>query len=185
MRIRLVFAFLLLLALLPIPSKVYATNTREFATSAVLRKAVVPVEADTRIRILRDYLAQYNSPLVSSSQTFIKAADKYNIDWRLVASISGVESTFAQQLPYNSYNAWGWGIYGDNMIYFNSYDEAIETISKSLREKYMDKWGAQDVYQIGRFYAASEMWPGRVAYFMNKINDFAISNPSYSLSISL
>lgn len=185
MRIKLVFSFIFLVTLLSITHQTYANDTREFATSAVLNKPVVPVEADTRVRILKDFLAQYNSPLASSAQTFIKAADKYNLDWRLVASISGVESTFAQQLPSNSYNAWGWGIYGDNAIYFSSYDEAIETISKSLREKYMDQWKAQDVYQIGSFYAASEMWPYRVAYFMNKINDFATSNPQYVLSISL
>lgn len=124
-----------------------------------------------RAVILYNFLDKYNSPLKVYSRDFVEKADQYNLDYRLVAAISGVESTFAQQLPYNSYNAWGWGIYGTNMIYFKSYPEAIGTISKSLREDYINKWGAKDVYQIGRFYAASPTWAQRVVYFMSKIED--------------
>ena len=112
-------------------------------------------------------------------------ADKYNLDWKLVAAISGVESTFGQQIPYSSYNGWGWGIYGDNLIRFSSWTECIETVSKSLREDYADKWKAEDVYQIGRLYASSPTWASRVTYFMNNIQEFALSNSKDSLSLSL
>lgn len=128
-----------------------------------------PYLTDRRVTVLYSFLDSYNSPLKYNTVDFVREADVNQLDWRLVASISGVESTFGKQLPYNSYNAWGWGIYGDNMIRFASYDEAIATISKSLREKYIDTWGAQNVYQIGRFYAASPTWAQRVIFFMNKI----------------
>lgn len=161
------------------------TLAQKAAGSSAISIAQNPeVETDNRGKILKAYLTSHNSPLTSSSDTFVKTADKYNLDWKLVAAISGVESTFGQQIPHNSYNAWGWGIYGDHRIYFGSWDEGIETISKGLRENYIDKWGADDVYEIGRSYAASPTWAQRVTYFMEKIDTFASKDVS-SLSISL
>lgn len=177
-----VFVFLFIVS----PQNIYAAEEKHAASSAALAAFNQEQKGeDVRAKVLRGFLASYNSPLASSSGIFIKTADDYQLDWRLLAAISGVESTFAKQLPYNSYNAWGWGIYGDNMIYFKSYDEAIETISKALRENYIDKWGAQNVYQIGRFYAASPTWAQRVVYFMNQIEAFALKNPANSLSLSI
>src|SRR3989344_733927 len=111
-----------------------------------------------REEVLEKYLKKFNSPLAPYAWVFIQQADTYDLDWRLLVSISGVESTFAKHYPYNSHNAWGWGIYGDNMIVFESWDDAITTISKELRERYIDTWKAEDVYQIGRYYAASPTW---------------------------
>lgn len=157
-------------------------NEKAAGSSAVLEKPVDKYAQDARVKVLKEYLASYNSPLANNAETFVKQADIYQLDWKLVAAISGVESTFAHQIPYNTNNAWGWGIHGDNMIYFDSYDEAIETISKSLRKNYMNKWGAQDVYQIGKFYAASPTWAQRVDYFMNQIDAYALRNPSTTQS---
>ncbi|MDP3988264.1 MAG: hypothetical protein Q8P80_03915 [Candidatus Levybacteria bacterium] len=164
-----------------VPQKVLADEK----TNKLLASSKVVVKNDIRVKVLKDFLLTYNSPLAENAQTFVEEADKNKLDWRLVASISGVESTFGHQIPYNSYNAWGWGIYGDNMITFQSYDEAIKTISKSLRKDYMDSWGAQDVYQIGRIYAASPTWAQRVEYFMEKVEDFQLNNPKNYLSLSL
>lgn len=166
-----------------LPHRIYAQEkARTPSAQPTLRPEVVE---DNRVKVLRGFLASYDSPLTGSAETFVRTADKYELDWRFVAAISGVESTFGKQIPYESYNAWGWGIYGDNMIRFTSWDEAIETISKSLREKYIDTWGAQDTYQIGRFYAASPTWAQRVEYFMQKITDYELKNPSKTLSLSL
>ena len=41
----------------------------------------------------------------------------------------------------------------------------------------MDQWGGKDIYQIGSMYASSPAWAGHVEYYMNKIQDFALSNP--------
>jgi hypothetical protein len=153
-------------------------------SSAVLSKSFNQEESDSRVRILREYLEKNNSPLVPYAGTFVRVADKYNIDWKLVAAISGVESTFGREIPNDSYNGWGWGIYGDNMIRFSSWEEGIETVSEGLRTRYMDKWGAKDVYEIGRLYAASPTWAQRVEYFMNRIEDYqklSLANLSISL----
>lgn len=176
--------FLLTLLTLTLPQKALASENIA-GSSAALQKQTVRQEMDPRTRILRDFLKSYNSPLADSAGVFVQTADKNKLDWKLVAAISGVESTFGHQIPYNSYNAWGWGIYGDNRLGFASFDEGITTISKSLREDYMNRWKAQDVSAIGKIYAASPTWSSKVTYFMNKIDSFAANDPSYHLSLSI
>lgn len=134
-------------------------------------------------QILHAYLLQENSPLAAYASEFVSQARQYNLDWKLVAAISGVESTFGQQIPTGSYNACGWGIYGTKSIYFNSWQQGIDTISSGLRQQYMNKWGAGDVFSIGRIYSSSSAWPYHVEYFMNQIQSFADSHPAYSLSL--
>lgn len=173
----------LLVIILSQTPKVYAQELAA-GSSAVLLKPTAREATDSRVRILREYLEKYNSPLSLSAGTFVKTADKYSLDWKLVAAISGVESTFGREIPYESFNGWGWGIYGDNMIRFSSWNEGIEIISEGLRTKYIDKWGAKDVYEIGRFYASSPTWAQRVEYFMNQIEKYRNLNLA-SLPISL
>jgi hypothetical protein len=168
-------------------SKTPKTFAQEYCagSSAALSKTIGEKAPDSRAAILREYLKQYNSPLVPYAQTFVETADKYQLDWKLVAAISGVESTFGQEIPNDSFNGWGWGIFGDNMIRFSSWTQGIETVSEGLRNKYINQWGAQDVYAIGKFYAASPTWAQRVTYFMDSINKFKDSKLSASLAISL
>jgi len=176
--------FLVLLLLIVIfPQKIAAEQKASLSSATFATQPAVG--EDSRAKILKTFLKSYNSPLSAFAKDFVQAADTNELDWRLLVAISGVESTFGQELPFNSHNAWGWGIYGNNAIYFSSYNEAIETISKALRENYINTWGAQDVYQIGRLYAASPTWAQRVAYFMRKIDEFASNDPASALSLSL
>ena len=131
-------------------------------SSAMLAKAGEINSEDNRVKTLRSFFEYYNSPLSSYAQVFIDRADEYNLDWRLVEAISGVESTFGLEIPYGTYNAWGWGIYGNNVTYFKSWEDGITTISKGLRENYIDRWGATNIYEIGAIYAASPTWAVRV-----------------------
>ncbi|MEK7516927.1 MAG: hypothetical protein AAB583_00075 [Patescibacteria group bacterium] len=165
-------------------SKTYASENSSRSSAALLKPSPTN-HSDNRAEILGEFLKQYNSPLTAYADDFVKYADKYNLDWKLVASISGVESTFGKYIPYNSYNGWGWGIYGNNVIYFSAWEEGIEAVSKGLRENYLNKWKAANVYEIGRIYAASPRWAGNVIYFMEKITELQYQNQIENLSISL
>ena len=181
----LILSFLLLTILTLFTPQALAEE-KTHITSANFAAILKAKEEDPRAKILKGYLELHNSPLADNAQTFVEEADKYNLDWRLVASIAGVESTFGQAEPAGCYNGWGYGIYGTNMMCFASYDDAIHTISESLREKYMDTWGATDVYDIGHYYAASPTWADRVTYFMNDMETYRASvNDNQPLSISL
>lgn len=151
-----------------------------FSTQPVLAEKVegnvVPeqIEAkqlDEKAEILARYLAKQDSPLQYHAQDFIDAAKMYNLDWRLLPAIAGVESTFGQFIP-GGYNGWGWGVYGNQAIYFSSWKEAIFTVSKGLRENYLDK-GLTDPYAMNQIYAVSPAWGGKVDYFMKDLEKFA------------
>lgn len=61
-----------------------------------------------KIIAMRNFLLDYNSPMYPYASIFVNEAEKYGLDWRLVASISGVESAFGRITPQNTNNAWGW-----------------------------------------------------------------------------
>lgn len=145
---------------------------------------VSTVKPDARVVALSAYLSRQNSPLADYADVFVKSADENKLDWKLVAAISGVESTFGANIPANSYNGWGWGVYDDHFTRFASWDEAIKTISKGLKENYIDH-GAQNVYGIGRTYASSPAWADHVVFYMNKIQDFSDALPDNTLSLTL
>lgn len=137
----------------------------------VVPEQIEAKQLDNQAKILAQYLSKQNSPLQYHAQDFINAAKVYNLDWRLLPAIAGVESTFGKFIP-GGYNAWGWGVYGNQAIYFSSWKEAIFAVSKGLRENYLDK-GLTDPYAINRIYAVSPTWGGKVTYFMQDIEKFA------------
>ncbi len=150
------------------------SNTKALAIVPAQKPVFENIEAsqlDKEARVLAEYFALHNSPLESHAQDFIDAAKKYDLDWKLVAAISGVESTFGKFIP-GGYNAWGWGVYGTQAIYFDSWREGIFTVSKGLRENYLNK-GLIDPYQMNRSYAASPVWGSKVTYFMNDLDSFS------------
>ena len=128
-------------------------------------------QLDRKAEILAAYLQKHDSPLKYHAQDLIDAAKQYNLDWKLVPSIAGVESTFGKFIP-GGYNGWGWGVYGNQAIYFNSWTEAIFTVSKGLREEYIDK-GLTDPFSMNRVYAQSPQWAGKVTFLMTEIDKFA------------
>lgn len=160
-------------------------DTKASQSSASINATItVKSGSDSRVKVLYEYLKSVNSPLTINASDFVEYADKYNLDWRTVVAISGVESTFGKAIPQNSYNGWGWGVYGTNVIRFSSWKEGIKTVSKGIRERYMDSWGGTDIYSIGSMYAASPVWADHVTLQINRINAFALANPQYTLSLS-
>ncbi len=137
---------------------------------------------DKEAQILADYLAGFDSPLQYFAQDLVDAARTYQLDWKMIPAIAGVESTFGKQTP-GGYNAWGWGVYGNQAIYFSSWREGIFTIAKGLRENYLDK-GLTEPYSINRIYAASPYWGGKVTYFMQDIDNFAARSDTSKTDIS-
>lgn len=180
----LVFSLIIALVLILSSEKPALAQTKLARPSASFTVSY-EAQKDNRAEILAAFLNQYDSPFADQAHIFVREADKYDLDWRFVAAISGVESTFGKRYPEGSYNAWGWGIYGTNRHGFASWEDAISTISRELRERYMNKWGATDVYAIGNYYAASPTWASRVTFFMDRMSTFEATYTSSELPISL
>lgn len=110
--------------------------------------------SDGRVANLKNFFRQYNSPLFDYAEHIVKVSDKYAFDYRLLPAIAMQESTLCQAIPAGSHNCWGWGIYKDTVIGFDSYDEAIETVAKGLREDYINE-GRVTASQIMQKYTPS------------------------------
>lgn len=95
--------------------------------------------ADARPVIIRQYLERYNSPLTPYANYIVMISEKYNLDYRLLVAIAQQESNLGKKIPYNTYNAWGWGIHERGTLGFSSWEEGIETVARGLRENYLDK----------------------------------------------
>ena len=121
--------------------------------------------SDARPEIIKQYLADYKSPLGPYAHSIVIAADKYNLDFRLITAIAQKESNLCKIIPPDSFNCWGWGIYGDQTLHFLSYEDAIETVSKGLRENYLNK-GLLTPEQIMTKYTPSSL--GTWAYAVNQ-----------------
>jgi hypothetical protein len=157
----------IIFALIGFPRNAHAAEVSH--PSATL--AALPVTTnnlfDTRARALRNVFTKHNSPLADEAQNYVRYADLYGVDWKLLPAISGLESSFGIYLIQGSYNAYGWG---GGRIYFESWEDGIRTINKALRQNYINR-GAADVWSIGPIYAESPTWSVRVNVLMNEINE--------------
>lgn len=95
------------------------------------------VTSDTRVIAMNYFLLDYGSPMAPYAETFITVADEVGADWRLVAAISGVESSFGRLIPANSYNAWGWkGAADGGFSEFEDWPTAIAFITRRIAVGY-------------------------------------------------
>src|SRR3990172_11756240 len=97
-------------------TKTVKPTVQNFKVYAALPESGVSVSdgiefADGRAKIIENFFLSYKSPLASHSDTFIQVADKYQLDYRLLPSISMQESNGGKKVINNSYNPFGYGIY--------------------------------------------------------------------------
>ena len=139
------------------------------------------VEHDLRAEQLHAVLTKYNSPMVGLEDVLIETAEKYNLDWTLLAAIAGTESSFAKRMPANCINPYGWGIYGDNKLCFESLQASIEGVAAGLASKY----NISSLESIARTYnsVSTEGWTKHTRFFMNKIKTAQV--PVSALPITL
>ena len=147
-------------------------NTVAYAalpTSQNIQSAEI-TQSDGRTEHLRQFFATYNSPLEPFAQDFVTAADEYGLDYRLVASIAMQESGLCKTIPNNSYNCWGFGVYGKTVVHFDGYKDGIYTVTRTLATRYKDR-GLITPSQIMTMYTPSSngSWAFGVNQFMQQL----------------
>lgn len=138
-----------------------------------------PLNLDPRVVKLRNFFQSNNSPLSEYAPVFIQEADRYGLDWRLLPAITGVESTYGQFIPYNSFNAYGWG---GGKISFSNWQESISVVSFSLATNYVAK-GRNTVEKIAFTY--NPVTPREWGKKVNRIMLLIDNQPPNSEEISL
>ena len=126
---------------------------------------------DVRIELVSNFFRKYNSDLLPFSQHVIDTADKYNIDFRLVPAIAMQESNLCKKAPKDSYNCWGYEVYGVKTKKFKSFPSAIDAVSQTLSEDYV-KFGFVTPEQIMKKYTpgSNGSWAKGVSHFMNQLS---------------
>lgn len=121
------------------PSQILSSSSAQTETVSPSTISYRLISADARPIIIKNYLKKYNSPLEPHYQKIITISDKYSLDYRLLVAIAQQESNLCKVIPPNSHNCWGYGIYGDQVIRFDDYPQALETVAQTLKTKYLDQ----------------------------------------------
>ena len=154
----------------PIPEiEIQATTLPTFPKEEeivlVIDGKVIASAADEREIMLTDFLKAKRSPLTGNAADFIRVADRYELDYRFLPAITGLESSWGTRLPSGSHNPFGWG----PSIRFASFADAIETVGNGIRTRYV-KAGKVTPVAVGPRYAASPTWSSLVTSFMLAID---------------
>lgn len=127
---------------------------------------------DARAKIVENFFKGYKAPLADFADQFVAVSDKYNLDFRLLPAIAMQESNGGKKVIKDSKNPFGYGIYGNLVLKFASYEAAIERVGKSLRENYLNQ-GLKTPVQIMAKYTppavSTGTWAKGVTIFMEEL----------------
>ncbi len=117
---------------------------------------------DPRLASLRAFFSQARCPAAELSLVFLEAADRYGLDWRLLPSLSFVETTGGKAAPNN--NLFGWD---SGRAAFTSAAASIRAVAYSLAHSSLYK--GKDVDGILRVYNQAPAYRIKVKEVMRRI----------------
>jgi len=117
---------------------------------------------DPRFAILRSFFAKTNCPARHYTEAFLDAADRYALDWRLLPSLSFIESTGGKSAKNNNMFGWDGG-----KAQFPTPTAGIHAVGYRLATSalYKDK----DLDGVLSTYNSSADYPERVKSVMRRI----------------
>lgn len=157
------------------PLQIYNSLYQPSPTKFVIK---VP-KKDIRSLALSRFLKDNNSVLESYADEIIKQADINGFDYAIIPAIAMQESGGCKRIISQSYNCWGFGIYGNTVTKFKTYNEAIEHVSKSIKEAYINN-GLTNMTLLENKWAPQSggSWSSSVNYFIGKIRDYERNTPN-------
>ena len=101
----------------------------------------------------------------------VEMSDKYGLDYRLTTAIAMKESGLGRLQPHeNCNNAWGWGIHSAGTLCFDSWEEGIETVSRGIKNKYIDLGYETPELMMQKYTPLSQgTWAVGVIYYMSQL----------------
>lgn len=133
-----------------------------------------------KIKALQKFFKFYNSSLQDYAEVFIDASENYNLDWRLLPSLAGVESTFAKFTPSCApFNPFGWTSSTSPCGFwrFESFPEAVEVVARELGEgrTYFEFQKEKTIEKLASIYNPldnTKRWIEGVYFFYYKLDEF-------------
>lgn len=148
------------LVTLPLTAKLETVPAPKPVPEKQPQKAVKP---DPRAIRLRGFFAKLHCPVLNLSEDFVQAADKNQLDWRLLPSISIIESGGGK--AYRNNNLFGWNN-GDEV--FPSLRAGLDLVAFKLGKSPL--YRNRDVVGKLRIYNPDASYPGKVIDVMNRIS---------------
>lgn len=177
-----VLIFTILTSAMLNPQKARPLDTTRYAIYSskplVLQQSASTIYSmDSRAQKINEVFKMFKCPLEGLGDVFVYEADKNNIPWWLAASVAFQESSCGKNTPKvdgnESYNAWGWGVYGGNVFTFENWARGIETVSRYF-DKYFISKGITDTCEIMKTYTppSTGSWCEGVNHFAELIKDY-------------
>jgi hypothetical protein len=101
--------------------------SHQYLADRVPAVAADHAQMDPRLESLKRFFERRNCPALAVSDVFVQVADVYDLDWRLLPSISFVESTGGKNARNN--NLFGWDA---GRAEFSSLTAAIQKVAYKL-----------------------------------------------------
>lgn len=136
------------------------------ATSVEVPKVEAP-KIDIRVEQLNTFFAHYKCPTPYYSQDYIIYADQYNIDFRLLPSISIAESTCGRHDCFHTANWWGWR--SCRGIKFATVPDGIKFVSEQLASNHY--YAGKSNYKKMRSYNPNPEYAPKIIKMMLQINE--------------
>jgi hypothetical protein len=149
--------FLLVAGLLAAPATV---SVQQYHASP----AVNP--RDPRLSRLQKYFGDRACPLRDAAKDFLVAADQNKLDWRLLPSISIIESSGGKD--YRNNNVFGWGSSKEK---FTSVRAGIHYVAAQLGKS--RRYRGKDIDSKLQMYNPLPEYPGRVKAVMRAIGSMS------------
>lgn len=118
-------------------------------------------EHKDKVERVRAFYARWNAPMADHADYIVTVSEQFGLDWRLIPSISIVESS-GGKFCFKPYNFAGWGKMG-----FNNFEEAIYTVAAGLASGYR----TSNPYAIAPKYntVTPSSWANKVSYLMTQV----------------
>jgi hypothetical protein len=126
------------------------------------RLSRVVFKADLRLSLLERFFESADAPAKAYSHVFLAEADHYDLDWRLLPSISFVESTGGKWAANNNMFGWDCG-----RAVFASVIEGIRTVAYNLGKT--DRYKDKDLDEVLSTYNPNPEYPRIVKSVMSQI----------------
>lgn len=158
---------------------VFAQEYIQSPPSPTLLNYNISPQVDVRVTTLTKFLQKYNSPLTDLAPYLVTQADRWGLDYTLIPAIAMQESLGCKVIPNDSFNCWGFGIYGSKVTKFSSYEEAIAQVAKTIKESYI-KNGLTNSTLLENIWAPQSegQWSYAVNYFTGKMKDLEKNIPA-------
>lgn len=118
---------------------------------------------DPRLESLNKFFQAGDCPAQDFSEEFLRAADQHNLDWRLLPSISVVESGGGRNAKNNNLFGWDCG-----KAIFSSVRACIHDVARSLATSKL--YRNKGVDEILRMYNPNASYPEAVKSVMRRIS---------------